>query len=124
MEPFTEGSNLIINEHSNRDDSSQNTNHCYQRCPRILIAFIAFYIIILVLFLTLAVEIRKESRQPHIVMIVLDDLGWGDVEWVDDEMRTPVLNSLRQSGILFNNSYTHPLDSPSRATIFSGLYII
>ena len=86
-----------------------------------LLVFIVVYLLLLALFLTLAVLMRKQAARPHVIVIMADDLGWGDVQWTDPDMRTPALSALLESGVLVNNSYVHPMDSPSRAAFFTGL---
>ncbi|XP_076466772.1 arylsulfatase I-like [Babylonia areolata] len=117
---MSEESQLVFEEESNLEDSESSV--CRRRCPRVLLVFLAIYVVILVLFLTVAVLIRKESARPHVILILADDLGWGDVQWNDPDMRTPVLQDLLENGVLLNNSYGHPLDSPSRAALFTGMY--
>ncbi|KAK7107204.1 arylsulfatase I-like [Littorina saxatilis] len=115
-----EHSQLVIEEESNLEETEDVG--CRRRCPKILIAFIAIYLVILVLFLGVAVKLRKTSAYPHVIVIIVDDLGWNDVEWNDPDMRTPTLKALLENGVLLNNSYAHPFDSPSRAATFTGMY--
>ena len=95
---------------------------CRRRCPRVLLVFLAAYLALLVVFLTLAVVLRKGPPRPHVVLVLVDDLGWADVQWADPDMRTPVLAGLLASGVLLNRSYVHPLDGPSRASLLTGLW--
>ena len=57
-----------------------------------------------------------QCRRPNIVMIVADDLGWGDVGFNDafDQVRTPYIDSLARHGVVFDNYYTAPMCTPSR----------
>ncbi|KAL8611444.1 hypothetical protein ACOMHN_014499 [Nucella lapillus] len=116
---MSEERQLVFREESNLEDAE---NVCRRRCPRILLAFLVLYALLLVLFLTISVLIRKETARPHVILILVDDLGWNDVEWRDADMRTPALRALKEEGVLLNNSYAHPLDSPSRAALFTGKY--
>ena len=45
------------------------------------------------------------SSSPHIVVIVADDLGWGDVSWRDSEMATPNLEKMADEGVKLTQSY-------------------
>ena len=117
---MSEHSQLVFQEESNVQEEASG-NSCRQRCPRVLLVFIVVYLVLLGFFLTLAVLMRKQSARTHIIVIMVDDLGWGDVQWTDPDMRTPALSALLDSGVLLNNSYVHPLDSPSRASFFTGL---
>ncbi|KAL8618779.1 hypothetical protein ACOMHN_000207 [Nucella lapillus] len=64
----------------------------------------------------------SNSSRPHIVMIVVDDLGWNDVDWRDSSLHTPVLRQLAAQGVVLNQSYVQPVCSPSRAAFLSGFY--
>nr|KAG5711161.1 hypothetical protein BaRGS_004805 [Batillaria attramentaria] len=87
---------------------------------------IGLYAITLIVFIVVAVlvnmHVRRSAIQPHVIFIIADDLGWSDVSWRDPDMRTPNLETLLQDGVLINQSYVHPLDGPSRAAIFTGVY--
>ena len=51
-----------------------------------------------------------------------DDLGWSDVEWMDPDMVTPNLNTLKGEGVDLTSAYMQALCSPSRAAVLSGKY--
>ena len=59
---------------------------------------------------------RKGSLKPNVVMIIADDLGWGDIGYHDQfgELRTPYLDALAAHGVKLDNYYTAPLCTPSR----------
>jgi arylsulfatase A-like enzyme len=60
---------------------------------------------------------------PHVVIIVADDLGYGDLSCMGSDFATPHLDRLAASGIRFTDWYsTSPVCSPSRASLLSGLY--
>ena len=62
------------------------------------------------------------ARQPNIVLIVADDMGYVDmgVTGVKD-IRTPNLDRLAQGGTFLSNAYvTGPICVPSRMGIFMG----
>ncbi|XP_025103138.1 arylsulfatase J-like [Pomacea canaliculata] len=62
------------------------------------------------------------ASPPHILLIVADDLGWGDVGWRDPSMYTPNLNRLRAEGVELTNIYTQPSCTPSRAALLTSTY--
>ncbi len=64
----------------------------------------------------------QEAKSPNIIMILADDLGWGDVGFNGNSVvKTPALDAMSQSGVEFENFRTvSPLSSPSRASILTG----
>jgi len=74
------------------------------------------------------------AAAPNIVIIIADDAGYADWEFMDDYLQsvnpgqtgspvpTPRLNSLRERGVLFTSAYTAAVCSPSRAAIVTGSY--
>ena len=58
--------------------------------------------------------------QPNVVLVVADDLGWGDVGYNGSEISTPEIDSLTKEGTKLNHFYTHPVCSPTRAALFTG----
>ncbi|XP_077981392.1 arylsulfatase B-like [Glandiceps talaboti] len=67
-------------------------------------------------------ERPQKSKPPHIVFFLADDLGWYDVGFNNPDMITPNMDRLAAEGVIFNQSYTHPTCSPSRAALNSGYY--
>ena len=45
------------------------------------------------------------AAPPHIVTIVVDDLGWADVPWRDPAVPAPNLARLARTGLLLGQSY-------------------
>lgn len=80
------------------------------------------------LLLTLGVGLRlaaaAEPVRPNVIVMVVDDLGYGDVSCLSHgAVKTPNLDRLAQTGVKFTSGYvTAPLCGPSRAAIFSGVY--
>ena len=60
---------------------------------------------------------------PNIIMIMVDDLGWNDVDWrANTDIQTPYLNTLATgvNGVDLQHYYTAPTCGPSRAQFLSG----
>uniref|UniRef100_A0ABM0MH87 Arylsulfatase B-like n=1 Tax=Saccoglossus kowalevskii TaxID=10224 RepID=A0ABM0MH87_SACKO len=64
----------------------------------------------------------KKSNPPHIVFILADDLGWNDIGWNNPIIKTPVLDSLAREGVIFNQTYSQPVCTPTRAALMTGYY--
>ncbi len=64
------------------------------------------------------------SAPPNVVVMIVDDLGWGDVSCLNrGEVNTPHIDRLAKTGVKFTSGYaTAPLCGPARAGFFSGVY--
>ncbi|UCG60267.1 MAG: sulfatase-like hydrolase/transferase [Phycisphaerales bacterium] len=67
---------------------------------------------------------RTSTSRPNIVVILVDDLGYGDLScYGATDMRTPHIDSLVSAGIRFDNFYANcPVCSPTRASLLTGRY--
>lgn len=65
-----------------------------------------------------------EARQPNIVFIFADDLGWQDVGFAGGNgFETPNLDRLAKQGMVFTNGYAAAANcEPSRACVLTGNY--
>jgi arylsulfatase A len=63
------------------------------------------------------------TRPPNIVLILADDLGYGDLGCYGSKIRTPHLDRLAVEGARFTQFYSaNPVCSPSRAALLTGRY--
>lgn len=61
--------------------------------------------------------------QPNVLVIIADDLGWGDIGYNNPgKVYTPNLDQLAEGGVRFNNHYVMPQCTPSRVACFTGRY--
>jgi arylsulfatase A-like enzyme len=60
--------------------------------------------------------------RPNIVLFLADDLGWGDVGWHGDAIKTPQLDRLAAAGARLEQFYVQPVCSPTRAALMTGRY--
>ena len=64
----------------------------------------------------------EDHRKPNIILIVADDLGWGDVPWHDESIQAPRIKELAENGLILNQSYVQQVCTPSRAALLTGMY--
>lgn len=64
----------------------------------------------------------QQIKQPNIVMMIADDLGWADVPWHDALTIAPTLTGLADTGTLLERHYVQPICSPTRSALMSGKY--
>lgn len=66
--------------------------------------------------------VAASPPHPHIVLIVTDDLGWDDVGFRSNQIKTPNIDSLAAGGRVLNHYYVQDVCSPSRAGFQTGRY--
>src|SRR5262245_4002851 len=66
----------------------------------------------------------QARRQPNVVLIIMDDLGYGDIgSYGVKDARTPNIDRLAREGVRLTNAYSNgPVCSPTRAALISGRY--
>ncbi|MEO1055952.1 MAG: sulfatase [Actinomycetota bacterium] len=67
---------------------------------------------------------QLDPRQPNVVLINCDDLGYGDLGcYGSTRNQTPTLDRLAADGVRFDSFYTaSPVCSPARAALLTGCY--
>ncbi|MDC2888775.1 sulfatase-like hydrolase/transferase [Psychrosphaera algicola] len=85
-----------------------------------LISLLLFYSCIS--FMSSAIAQTETSKQPNILMILVDDLGWRDLSsYGSDFYQTPNIDQLANSGIKFSQAYSAAhICSPTRMSILTG----
>lgn len=63
---------------------------------------------------------RLPADAPNILIVLLDDVGFGISETFGGEVRTPTLNRLANEGIAFTGFNTTSICSPTRASLLTG----
>ena len=75
------------------------------------------------LFAPLASRCMGESVKPNVVIIFIDDLGYGDIgPFGNTKFKTPQLDQLAAEGMKFTSFYATPVCSMSRACLMTGCY--
>ena len=71
-----------------------------------------------------APALRAQNRPPNVVILIADDLGWGDIgaNGVPD-IHTPNIDSIAKKGVRFTLSYANaPECTPTRCALLTGRY--
>lgn len=82
--------------------------------------------LLIILFLIPGVELQsaeeKQNSRPNILVILCDDLGYGDLAcYGHPQIKTPHIDHLASQGIRFTDCYASaPVCSPSRAGLLTG----
>ena len=68
--------------------------------------------------------LAQEKVQPNIVLIIVDDLGYGDLScYGAKDLKTPNIDGLIAAGMRFDRFYANcPVCSPTRASVLTGCY--
>ena len=76
------------------------------------------------LLLCLAALGQAHARKPNIVILLADDLGYGELGCQGNlEIPTPHIDSIAANGVRFTDGYvTGPFCSTSRAGLLTGRY--
>ncbi|MFT6862938.1 MAG: arylsulfatase A, partial [Akkermansiaceae bacterium] len=78
-----------------------------------------------ILFLLLLLGIlQAKADQPNIVLIYMDDMGYGDIGcFGSTKNRTPTIDKMAAEGMRFTDFYvTSGVCTPSRASLLTGCY--
>ncbi|MCA9065714.1 MAG: sulfatase-like hydrolase/transferase [Planctomycetaceae bacterium] len=80
------------------------------------------FLLILVTILTIPLPLRAEERRPNIIILLADDLGYGETGCQGNtQIPTPAIDSIAAHGVRFTDAYvTAPFCSASRAGLLTG----
>ena len=65
---------------------------------------------------------RLPDDTPNILIVMLDDAGFGQPDTFGGEIHTPTLTRLAEEGISYNRFHTTAMCSPTRAGLLTGRY--
>ena len=75
------------------------------------------------LILLISCAPQPDPAQPNILLILADDMGYGDVSNAGNPyLKTPNLDRLARSGTQFTNFYVSSVCAPTRASLLTGRY--
>jgi arylsulfatase A-like enzyme len=58
----------------------------------------------------------------NVIIILADDLGWGDLSCHNSEIKTPIISEMATEGTELTQFYAQPICTPTRASLLSGKY--
>ncbi|MEJ6524858.1 MAG: sulfatase-like hydrolase/transferase, partial [Opitutales bacterium] len=75
-------------------------------------------------FLFLICSISAQAERPNIILVFIDDMGWGDFScFGNQDANTTHIDRLADEGLRFDQFYVNsPICSPSRVAISTGQY--
>ncbi len=65
-------------------------------------------------------EVEAPEGAPNIVLVMIDDIGFGATNTFGGAIETPTFDRLANNGLRFNQFHTTALCSPTRASLLSG----
>jgi arylsulfatase A-like enzyme len=89
----------------------------FRRLPQ---AAISLVVIVCVSIIGLTRTHAAEPSRPNVVLLLADDLGWGDISHHNGKLATPNIDRLFQQGVELDTFLVNPVCSPTRAAILTG----
>ncbi|HAN82829.1 MAG TPA: arylsulfatase, partial [Verrucomicrobiales bacterium] len=80
------------------------------------------YFLLLCIFIQDLQLLGQITKDPDILVILADDLGYSDIGAYGSEIKTPNLDALAKNGLRFTNFYNTARCWPTRASILTGYY--
>jgi len=65
-------------------------------------------------------EVKAPDRAPNVVIVLIDDIGFGGPSTFGGPIRTPTMDEMAETGLRFNNFHTTALCSPTRNALKTG----
>src|SRR3990170_1433680 len=65
-------------------------------------------------------EVKAPKGAPNVVIVLIDDMGFGQSSAFGGPVNTPTLDRLSGEGIRYNNFHTTALCSPTRMALLTG----
>jgi arylsulfatase len=65
-------------------------------------------------------DLKAPAGAPNVVIVLIDDIGFGGPSAFGGPITTPTLDRLAQNGLRYNNFHTTALCSPTRAALKAG----
>jgi len=65
-------------------------------------------------------EVKAPAEAPNVVIVLIDDLGFGAPSTLGGPMKMPTMDKLAQGGVIYNNFHTTAICSATRTALKSG----
>lgn len=65
-------------------------------------------------------QLKAPVDAPNVVVVLLDDVGFGSTSTFGGPVQTPVLEALAVQGLRYNRFHTTAICSPTRASLLTG----
>ena len=82
--------------------------------------YVVYVIVLGIFFVSCDSDSIKKEKQPNILLIMVDDMGYTDTEPYGGEINTPTITMLAENGMLFTDFHTSVSCSPTRSMLMTG----
>ena len=65
-------------------------------------------------------EVTAPKGAPNVIVILIDDMGFGVTEPFGGQIKTPAIDRLANNGLMYNRFHTTALCSPTRVALLTG----
>ena len=66
--------------------------------------------------------VAAAATRPHLVLMIVDELGTGDVPWADPTIHAPTISALGEGGLRLGTQYAWQWCAPTRGALMSGRF--
>jgi arylsulfatase A-like enzyme len=61
-----------------------------------------------------------DAPAPNVIILLADDLGWGDVGYHGSDIQTPNIDKIAAEGMALEKFYSNPICTPTRSALMTG----
>ncbi|MCM2370298.1 sulfatase-like hydrolase/transferase [Aporhodopirellula aestuarii] len=83
---------------------------------------VCYSLVLLAATVLIVPSIAHAHAHKNIVILLADDLGWGDIGFHGGSAQTPNIDRLAADGVRLNRFYAYPACSPARAAMLTGRF--
>src|SRR5439155_23121885 len=81
-----------------------------------------FRVLALVVLSSMTIFNATSAERPNIVVVLVDDMGFGDLGCCGGEINTPNIDKLAREGVRFTQFHNTARCCPTRTALLTGLY--